>query len=156
MNFFGELSWFCSRESLPVLTGVCARMSQYWQAMGTSSRPIWTGEEVDVATAGGGGVGQRDDEEEGEEMGSFPWRTHRSANQPWAPPRTGAVDGATWGVAQSLKSHQCLLRRRQHTGPIWLYARRHILMWDAGRIWKGGSNQPSVNVCGLCTCYLEM
>lgn len=46
-------------------------MSQYWQAMGTSSRVFLNGQ---GGGCGGGrvGGGQRDDEEEGEEMCSFP------------------------------------------------------------------------------------
>lgn len=52
-----------------MLTCVC--MSLNWQAMGTSLESIRTGRGVEVV-GGWVGDGQRDDEEEGEEMGSFP------------------------------------------------------------------------------------
>lgn len=79
----------------------CLSTDRRWAQAQESVR---TGREVEVA--GGGGVrgGQRDDEEGGEEMGSFLRRMHPSANQPWAPPRKGAMGGATWGVENSLRS----------------------------------------------------
>lgn len=86
MNFFGELRWFCSRESSSVLACVfvcaCESTGRQWAQAQESVR---TGRRRRCRGQGG----QRDDEEEGEKMDAPISQTALGSS------KKECVDGAT-------------------------------------------------------------
>lgn len=101
----------CSRRAALIRVDLCVYVCVYvctCYGSGRQCAQAWesfrTGGVGELAGGRVGG-GQRDDEEEREEMGSFPWWTHPSADQPWAPSRKDAEDAATW---EKIEGRYCL------------------------------------------------